>query len=130
MPELVGIKFGDAKEALKQLELELGDVTPSNAKDDYVVIWQSVDPEADVVKGDKIDLELRATAGGSKIVTVLVPQNNETTTIRVLQDGKVIHNQVHRKSEGSVDITVKGSGTVELEIYYDGTFNNSMTVDL
>jgi len=130
MPNLMGIKFGDAKEALKQLELELGDVTPSNAKDDYVVIGQSVDPEADVVKGDKINLELRATSGSSKIVTVLVPQDKETTTIRVLQDGRVIHNQVHSKSEGSIDVTVTGSGTVELEIYYDGTFNNSMTVDL
>ncbi len=137
MPDLTGIKLKDAKELLSQMKLELGKLNPSDAKDDYVVIGQSVDPEDNVNIGDKIDLELRATndASGSgesssKVVTVLVPQNNDTTTIRVVQDGKVIHNQVHSKSEGSIDITVTGSGKSNIEIYYNGTFNNSLTVEL
>lgn len=136
MPDLYGIKLGDAKKALAELGLELGKITPADAKDDFVVIGQSVDPDEGVAEGDAIDLELRATDSSnngvvsSKVVTVLVPQGSDTTTIRVVQDGKVIHNQVHRKSEGSIDITVTGSGISHIEIYYNGTFNNSLTVEL
>lgn len=137
MPDLTGIRLGDAKDALAALKLEVGSITPSGADDDYVVIGQSVDPDDEVNIGDKIDLELRKTSDTpesgeitSKAITVLVPQNSDTTTIRVVQDGKVIHNQVHSKTEGSIDVTVTGSGTSHIEIYYNGTFENSLTVEL
>lgn len=137
MPDLTGLKLGDAKEALAAMKLELGNITPSDADNDYVVIGQSVDPDDEVNIGDKIDLELRKASDSSgsgvtstKNITVLVPQNSDTTTIRVVQDGKVIHNQVHSKTEGSVDITVTGSGTSHVEIYYNGNFENSLTVEL
>ena len=66
----------------------------------------------------------------TKIITVVIPQSNPTTNVRVVQDGKVIHNQTHSKNEGSVDVTVTGSGTSKIDIYFDGIYNNTVTVEL
>ncbi len=136
MPELIGFKLGDAKKILEQNGLDLGTVKPADADDSSVVIWQSTDPEEKVEKGTRIDLEVRSeaadsnTAHKSKVITVLIPQDADTTAVRVVQDGNVIHNQTHRKSEGSVDVTVTGTGTSRIEIYFDGVLENSMTVEL
>ncbi len=137
MPELIGIKLGDVKKILEEKGLSLGTVKPEEADDSSVVIWQSIDPEDVVEKGERIDLEVRAetpntseTDQKSKIITVIIPQDANSTLVRVVQDGNVIHNKTHSKSEGSVDITIKGTGTSRVEIYFDGTLKNSMTVDL
>lgn len=137
MPELIGFKLGDVKKILSDNGLSLGSVKPSDADDNSVVIWQSTDPDEKVEKGTRIDVEVRSESGGtvgnnqkSKVITVLVPQDTDSTIIRVVQDGNVIHNRAHNKSEGSVDITITGSGTSRVEIYFDGTLENSMTVEL
>lgn len=137
MPELIGIRLGDVKKILDDNDLSLGSVQPSDADDSSVVIWQSVDPDEKVEKGTRIDLEVRSETGGSaetnqssKVITVLIPQDADSTIVRVVQDGNVIHNRRHQKSEGSVDVTVTGSGTSRVEIYFDGTLENSMTVEL
>lgn len=110
-------------------------------------------PDETVTKGTKIDLELRAvdnpnsndnnhedqTSQGqtgsntnvkSKVVTIVLPQDNESTTVKVVQDGRVIHNQTHNRTDGSIDVTVSGNGNSNIEIYFDGKYSSSMTVSL
>ena len=137
MTELIGIKLGDVKKILEKNGLSLGTVKPADADDNSVVIWQSIDPEEVVEKGEKIDLEVRGeippateTGNKSKVITVIIPQAADSTLVRVVQDGNVIHNRSHNKSEGSVDVTITGTGTSRVEIYFDGTLKNSMTVEL
>ncbi len=136
MEELIGLRLGDAKDYLDKNGLKLGTVTPSDAKDDYIVKWQSVEPEQIVEKGTKIDFEVMGDSSPSvdnqksEVITVLIPQDKESTVIMVRQDGKEIYRGTHSKSDGSVDITIKGNGTSTVEIYHDGTYKNSMTVEL
>lgn len=139
VPDLFGARLKDAVEILSKEGLSLGEVTPSDADDNYVVIEQSKDPEENVAEGTKIDLTLRKSDSSpdgtvevvtTKIITVVIPQSNPTTNVRVVQDGKVIHNQTHSKNEGSVDVTVTGSGTSKIDIYFDGIYNNTVTVEL
>lgn len=155
MPDLVGARLSDAKKTLEKFGLNLGHVTPADADNSYVVIGQSIDPGTNVAKGDTVNLELRKEAdtsestenngngGGnnndgstskptvsSKVVTIVVPQSNDATQVRVVKDGSVIHDQLHSKRDGSFDITVSGSGTVKLDIYYDGVYNSTVTVEL
>ena len=139
VPDLLGARLKDAVEILSKEGLSLGNITPSDADDNYVVIEQSKDPETNVAEGTKIDLTLRKSDSSpdgtvevvtTKVITVVIPQSNPTTNVRVVQDGKVIHNQTHSKNEGSVDVTVTGSGTSKIDIYFDGIYNNTVTVEL
>lgn len=153
MPDIIGCTLSDAKEILEKYKLSVGTLTPSDAEDTYVVIGQGIDPDETVTKGTKIDLELRAvdnpnsndnnhedqTSQGqtgsntnvkSKVVTIVLPQDNESTTVKVVQDGRVIHNQTHNRTDGSIDVTVSGNGNSNIEIYFDGKYSSSMTVSL
>lgn len=152
VPYLIGLTLKDATEALSKNGLSLGNVTPSDADDTYVVIEQSHDPDTNAAEGTKVDLTLRKasnhpdnndnsgnnssdnnTSSGTittKTITVVIPRENPTTDVRVVQDGKVIHSQTHNASEGSVDISVSGSGTSKIDIYFDGVYNNTVTVEL
>ena len=151
MPNLVGATLSNAKKTLQKMGLELGSVSPSDADDSSVVIGQSVDPDENVAKGTSIDLELRKADSTSepdnnpdnnqttpepdnkvtsKVITVMIPQSEDTTNVRVVQDGTTIHDQTHSKREGSVDVTVTGSGTARVDIYYNGVYNSTVTVEL
>lgn len=138
VPDLLGTKLSVALDLIERAGLSIGNITPSEADDDYVVIDQSIQPEESVEEGTKIDISMRKADGAagevqpevSKVITVVVPQDKDVTTVRVVQDGTVIHNQAHTKSEGSVDITIKGNGSVKIDIYYDGNYKDTMTVTL
>ena len=149
MPDLIGCTLEVAKQQVERLGLSVGKVTPAETDGTYVVIYQSIDPDTVVEKGKKVDFELKkadvspnsgtgstpdnsgnTASVTSKVITVILPQDKDVVNVRVVQDGKVIHNQTHNKGEGSVDITVKGTGTSYVDIYFDGTYNNTVTVTL
>ena len=151
MPNIVGATLSNANKTLQKMGLDLGSVSPSDADDSSVVIGQSVDPDENVAKGTSIDLELRKADSTSepdnnpdnnqttpepdnkvtsKVITVMIPQSEDTTNVRVVQDGTTIHDQTHSKREGSVDVTVTGSGTARVDIYYNGVYNSTVTVEL
>lgn len=135
MEELVGITLADAKEWLEEKGLELGKITPRNGEDYYVVIGQSIDPGEPVAEGTVIDLELTVAdepqpSVNSKLVQIRVPQDRDSTVIRVLQDGSQIYNRRHDKSEEYIDVTIMGSGAVEVKVYFDGVLESSWTENL
>lgn len=146
MQDLTGITFGNAKEWIANNKLKLKGYTPSGADDSYIVKEQSINPYEVISEGDEIELVLMkapgvpeepdepSSSGGtevkSKTVTIQIPQDRDSTVIRVLQDGEVIHNRRHDKSEGQIDIKVTGSGSVAVEIYFDSELTGSLTVNL
>lgn len=142
MPDLLGATLDNAKSTLEKYGLVLGNVTPSDADGSYVVVNQSIEPGKGVSKETTIDLELRKSSDSpsgeegntptvsSKVITVMIPQSSDQTQVRVVQNGTTIHDQTHSKREGSVDVKVTGSGSVRIDIYYDGVYNSTMTVQL
>jgi len=141
MPDLIGCTLEVAKKQLERMGLELGKVTPSDNDESYVVIYQSIDPDTVVEKGETVDFELKKTdlsvktdegktSTSSKNITIVLPQDSDVVNVRVVQDGKVIHNQAHNKSEGSFDLTISGSGSSSVDIYFNGTYSKTVTVAL
>ncbi len=55
-----------------------------------------------------------------KTLTINIPETaGETVHVRVLANGKEIHNQSHAKSDGKVDIVVQSNKNAEVEVYMD-----------
>ena len=56
-----------------------------------------------------------------KTLTINIPDSaNDTVNVRVIANGKEIHNASHAKSEGKIDIPVESSTNAEVEVYMDG----------
>ena len=56
-----------------------------------------------------------------KTLSINIPDSaGDTVQVRVLANGKEIHNGTHSKSEGKIDIPVESSTDAEVEVYMDG----------
>ena len=59
-----------------------------------------------------------------KTLTVAIPkEGGETVHIRAVAGGNVVYNRAHKRSEGTVDVTVQGKSksSMNVQIYIDGT---------
>ena len=66
-----------------------------------------------------------------KVISLPVPQDKDTTRIRVVANGTTIHDQIHHKSEVNFDLRIAlASSTATLEIYHDGVLVGTQTVTL
>lgn len=133
VPDVEGLTLEAATYALEEAGFEVGTVTPENPGAQQVVITQ--DPKAGEAPkyGKKVNLtfeEQQEQPERSKSVTLVLPQGKETTEVRVVQDGVTVYSRTHAASEGQVDVTIRGNGTVKLEIYYDGELIETTTVTL
>ncbi len=64
-----------------------------------------------------------------KVLTIVFPETvGETVNVKVVANGKVIHNQDHSKSEAGTRIPVEGSKNAEVEIYLDGVLTEKKTI--
>ena len=138
MEDLTGLTLKDATEWIENNGLLVGIVEPRNSKDFYVVENQSVDPYMPVAEGMEIDLVLKKVeehipstpSENTKTITIMIPQNKENTLITVYKGTQKIYERTHNKSESYVEVPVTGSGSVNVEIYFDGALTSSMTVNL
>ena len=56
-----------------------------------------------------------------KTLTINIPDSaDDTIVVRVLANGKEIHNKTHQKSEGKVDIVVQSKNDAVVEVYMNG----------
>ena len=138
MEDLTGLTLRDATEWIEDNGLTVGRIDPRNGKDYYVVESQSVDPGDPVAEGDSIDLVLKKVDApepsnpvvNTKTITIMIPQDRDSTLITVYKDTERIYNSTHSKSEIYVEVPVTGSGSINVEIYFDGDLTSSMTVNL
>ena len=56
-----------------------------------------------------------------KTLTITIPDSSpDTVHIKVIANGKTIHDKDHAKSEGTVDIEVQASKDASVQAYIDG----------
>ena len=65
-----------------------------------------------------------------KTLTFQIPESaGDTVQVKVIANGKVIHDQPHSKSEGSFDIQVEASRDATVEVYFDGVLGAKRVVE-
>ncbi len=66
---------------------------------------------------------------GSTLYTVKIPDAaNDNVTVEIVQDGVIVHSQVHQKTEGAVTVELQGSGSSSVQAYIDGAKVSDKTV--
>ena len=132
VPRLVDLDVQQARKILSENNLseEINEVYDERAKG--TVIAQSVPANTEVKEYSTVTLTVsRGPQPKSRPVTIGIPQDKDSTAIKLVQDGVVIYEKTHNASEGQYfDVTISGNGTVTLELYYDGAFSNTLTVNL
>lgn len=64
-----------------------------------------------------------------KYFTIQLPDNgNETVNVKVVANGKTIHEKSHQTSEGTVDIKVESASDANVEVYFDGNLAFTKTI--
>lgn len=73
------------------------------------------------------------TGDGAKTTrtfTVKIPETaNDTVDVEIVVNGRTLHNAPHSKSEGTVSIDLKGTGTAEVQAYIDGSKVSDRTIN-
>ena len=125
VPTLTGQSLDKARQMLTDLELKVGsveEVTSDQTKG--LVVYQSIAPGTQVEKGTAITLHYskgpESQPISSKPVTVTLPDDRDTVTVRITVGGKEAYNQTVDTSVGSVVTPVEGTGTQQICVYIDG----------
>ncbi len=150
VPSLTGLTRSQAEKELKDFGLELGNTKKEYSdKEKGTVISQNPKSGDTITRGKSVDIVLsdgkeetappenptgdtqnnEQQAGDTgtqntmkrKTLTIPIPDSaGDNVQIRVLANGKEIHNKSHQKSEGKVDILVQAYNDAEVEVYMDG----------
>lgn len=64
----------------------------------------------------------------SKTITVKLPTSPESFTLSAKVNDKQVYSKTHQASEGTANITLRGTGTVTVSIYIDGKLFHEISV--
>lgn len=140
VPSLSGLTRSQAEKELAEFGLVLGNTKKEfSDKEKGTVISQTPKSGDTVQRGTSVEIVLsdgkevqEETSDNSgtnqsqnemkrKTLTISIPDSaNDPAQIKVVANGKEIHNQAHLKSEGKVDIVVQAQNDAEVEVYIDG----------
>ena len=126
VPKLIGNMESQAETLLLQNGLILGTVTEEeNSAPKGTVIAQNPSANTGVMKGSSVNITIskgeQAVTLKRKTLTITIPDSSpDTVHIKVVANGKTIHDKDHAKSEGTVDIDVQASKDASVQAYIDG----------
>ncbi|MBC7088267.1 MAG: Stk1 family PASTA domain-containing Ser/Thr kinase [Tissierellales bacterium] len=155
MIQLVGENINKAITDIRNLGLEVGEIKyePSDNYQANIVTDQSHSPGSTIKKGTTIDL---VVSSGQPVTPPTNPENpnepeepgnqefsikltvtpfadKDETEITILrkQDGSsmTVYTGKHKPAEGSFDVTVFGKKGAVFEVYYDGIFQYSQSIE-
>lgn len=148
VPNLVGKTEKNARGYIEEAELVMGEVDykETDEKEEGIVISQTPSFGLSVEKKSAVNIviskkpsEPQNTVSASeeptptistkvKTLTIPVPQDKDKTQIRIVANGKEIHNKLHNKEELAFDIKVTGTDTAVVEIYHDGVLKSTQNI--
>lgn len=145
VPSVLGKSLAQAKNAIEAAGLSVGNVAETESDEAVgTVIKQSPSANAKADKGSAVALTVskgttvtptptpKAPSTSEpvkyKTISMPVPQNKDTTRIKIVANGQTIHDETHSKSEVTFDLRVSGKSSASLEIYHDGEFKGSQTI--
>lgn len=135
VPKLTGYTKAQAEQMLSDSGLILGAVTEEvNSAQKGTIIAQNPSAKTGVLKGSSVSITISAGQEQTqplkrKTLTITIPDSSpDTVHIKVVANGKVIHDKDHAKSEGTVDIEVQASKDASVQAYIDGTLVVDKTI--
>lgn len=126
VPKLTGGTKAQAEASLEQKGLTLGTVTEEESSAEKgTVIAQNPSANTGVMKGSSVNITVskgqETPVMKRKTLTITIPDSSpDTVRIKVIANGKTIHDKDHAKSEGTVDIEVQASKDASVQAYIDG----------
>ena len=150
MPTLVGLTQEQAESKILMRHLEIGDISEEynssvpkgTVLDQYpeagtqvsegikVNLHISLGPDPSTLPAPEPDPEPEENPDGSKTVSIPLPANDGMIHLRVEMDGEDVFNgEVDAAMNTSQMLTIFGSGTKKLYIYYDGALSRTMDVE-
>ena len=127
VPKLTGYTKAQAEEMLRKSGLTLGSVSEeASSAQAGTVIAQNPSAKTGVLKGSSVSITIskgqeQTTPLKRKTLTITIPDGSpDTVHIKVVANGKTIHDKDHAKSEGTVDIEVQASKDASVQAYIDG----------
>lgn len=144
VPNVIGKSLAQAKNDIEGAGLVVGNVAEEESEQAVgTVIRQSPSSGAKADKKSAVSLTVSKGVTPTpppdthvtptpqmqvKTISLPVPQNKESTYIRVVANGKELHNALHHKNEVNFDIRVTGTSSATLEIYHDGVLVGTQTI--
>ena len=149
VPKVLGLDSSDAKAEVESSGFEWGSVTEQESSEPKgTVISQSPDAGTEIKKGYRINVvvssgtvqknepsseSIGSTSDQPELKTVYLtvdlPTDREKVDVVIKIDGKEVYNQVYQTSNGTADLRITGSGTKNVEVYFDGELKRSENVN-
>ncbi len=102
-----------------QTETNAQNETPQNENNES----QQNEPETSGEDNESSEMSTRT-------FTVKIPDTaNDTVNVEIVVNGRTHYSGVHSKSEGTVSLDIKGSGTAEVQAYIDGSKVSDRTIN-
>lgn len=124
VPSVTGQSIDQARRMLEDLGLKVGsteEIASDKAKG--IVVYQSIAPNTEVEEGTAITLHYSKGPDSKPIssqpITVTLPTDRESVTVRITVGGQEVYNQVVNTSVSTVTTSISGTGTQEVCIYID-----------
>lgn len=124
VPSVTGQSIDQARRMLEDLGLKVGSTEEiASDKTKGIVVYQSIAPNTEVEEGTAITLHYSKGPDSKPIssqpITVTLPTDRESVTVRITVGGQEVYNQVVNTSVNTVTTSISGTGTQEVCIYID-----------
>ena len=149
VPRIVGLDSADAKSEIESSGFTWGSVTEQESSEPKgTVISQSPDAGTEIKKGYRINVVVSSGEAPKKnttsesigstqdqpelntvYLTVDLPTDREKVDVTIKIDGKEVFNQNYSTSSGTADVRITGSGTKNVDVYFDGELARSENVN-
>lgn len=148
VPYIIGMTEAEARSAIEQADLVWGSVTPVDSeRPKGEVLEQSPDYRTEVNKDTAVDVKISSgnppsestdpetpsevtppAAQKTRYINVTLPQDRESVALEIRANGKVVYSKTHQTSQGTVDVRLIGTGTAQVEVYFDGVITSTQTI--
>ncbi|MBR3753068.1 MAG: Stk1 family PASTA domain-containing Ser/Thr kinase [Ruminiclostridium sp.] len=134
VPSVTGQSLDKAKKMLEDLGLTVaGTEEVASDQPAGIVVYQSIAPNTEVEEGTAITLHYskgpEAKPITSKPITVVLPPEPESVTVRITVAGQEVYDDVVSTSAGTLVTTISGTGSQEVCVYIDDQLLETYTVN-
>lgn len=147
VPKLIGLTEQKARELLEQNGLKMSVTKQYSDDEEGKVISQSPSSGSEAAKNSTVNVVISQkqeetpaptvkptpapTTAPQKVKTLslTLPSDREKVHVRVIANGKTIHDETHSTSKGVVNIPVSSSKNANVEVYFDDVLVSERVVE-